>query len=207
MLEAFASLAKPDLGRPGQAWNDPRLLDVAGYSELTSQWAGASFGAGLYRIVSATTGPLLSGLVNDSYPDFAGRAIAFSYDWLGRAFAIDFARKANGEPQILLFEPGTGEALEIPHSLAEFHNQLGELAEPALAHSFFREWSAANRQHLPLPLTSCVGYKVPLFLGGKDRADNLELIDLDVYWSITGQLLKGTASLPAGTTVSEVRRR
>ncbi|WP_434798222.1 T6SS immunity protein Tdi1 domain-containing protein [Terrisporobacter vanillatitrophus] len=33
-----------------------------------------------------------------------------------------------------------------------------------------------------------MGYKVPLFLGGEDDISNLEEIDMEVYWSVTGQL-------------------
>jgi hypothetical protein len=32
---------------------------------------------------------------------------------------------------------------------------------------------------------------VPLFLNGKDDVENLEIIDLDVYISTTGQLFHG----------------
>jgi hypothetical protein len=38
----------------------------------------------------------------------------------------------------------------------------------------------------------CVATKVPFFLGGKDSVENLEIIDLEVYWSLSGQLRNGT---------------
>ena len=41
---------------------------------------------------------------------------------------------------------------------------------------------------LPIIRTGCVGYKVPLFLGGADVLANLEVIDLSVYVEICGQL-------------------
>lgn len=68
------------------------------------------------------------------------------------------------------------------------HEQLDELREPALAGSFFARWALANPELLPLDVTQCAGYKVPLFLGGKDVLENLEVIDLEVYWSLSGQL-------------------
>jgi Domain of unknown function (DUF1851) len=52
----------------------------------------------------------------------------------------------------------------------------------------------------------CVGYQVPLFLGGKDSLENLEITDLDVYWSLSGQLRQGTWVLPPGTAVVQVKR-
>jgi hypothetical protein len=44
------------------------------------------------------------------------------------------------------------------------------------------------------------------YLGGKDSVDNLEVIDLEVYWSLTGQLRDGTPLLPPGTSVRQVKR-
>jgi hypothetical protein len=52
-----------------------------------------------------------------------------------------------------------------------------------------------------------VGYGVPLFLGGQDVVDNLELTDLDVYWSVCGQLRCGAMSLPPGTSINQVSGR
>jgi hypothetical protein len=33
---------------------------------------------------------------------------------------------------------------------------------------------------------------VPLFLGGEDNIDNLELTDMEVYWYIIAQLISKT---------------
>jgi hypothetical protein len=49
--------------------------------------------------------------------------------------------------------------------------------------------------------TQCVGYRKPLFLGGADKLENLELSDLDVYWHLMGQLIAKTKGLPRGTPV------
>ncbi len=103
-----------------------------------------------------------------------------------------------------MIEPGTGQVLEIPFSFQSFHENLDDLREPALAESFFSRWATANRDRVPLDLRACVGYKVPLFLGGPDEVDNLEVIDLGVYWSVCGQLRQGTKKLPPGASVREV---
>jgi hypothetical protein len=50
----------------------------------------------------------------------------------------------------------------------------------------------------------CVGFRSPLFLGGQDSVDNLELTDLDVYWSLSGQLRLATQDLDEGTVIDEV---
>jgi hypothetical protein len=152
------------------------------------------------------TGPRGKAWIAESFPRFASQACPFGYDWLGRQFAVDSERLEGGEPQVLLFEPGTGDVLEIPFSFAGFHEQLDELREPALAGSFFARWAHANPELLPLSAAQCVGYKVPLFMSGKDDLGNLEVVDLDVYWSVSGQLRRGTQTLPRGTSIGQVRQ-
>jgi hypothetical protein len=50
----------------------------------------------------------------------------------------------------------------------DFHEvELVDYANEALAIDFFRDWSARNPQLLPLNPNDCVGYQVPLFLGGE----------------------------------------
>ncbi len=81
-----------------------------------------------------------------------------------------------------------GEALQTPCNLETFHeSELIEFQEEALGLSFYSAWRNAGGG-IP-KYDQCVGYKVPLFLGGIDGVDNLELSDIDVYWSLTGQIL------------------
>lgn len=191
MFERFQSTFGPrrDASEIGTAWSHRQLLDAAGYATLARDFAGASFGGGLYRVHDNETGPQALAFIADAFPEFAQRVCPFGYDWLGRQFAVDSTRVQNGQPQVLLLEPGTGEALEIPVDFAAFHDEeLVEQSDAALASNFFEDWSEANRRSLPLLRSQCVGYKVPLFLGGNDTLDNLEVSDIDVYWTICGQL-------------------
>ena len=185
-------------------WRDSRLMAAAGYSELAERFAGCTFESGLYRLHDAATGPHSSALLAGAFPEFAARACPFAYDWLGRQFALDSLRLEDGEALVLLLEPGTGEALQVPLSFATFHEQLDELREPALAAAFFADWAQANIGHVPLKADECVGYRVPLFLGGQDVVDNLEVSDLGVYWSLCAQLRQGTRDLPTGTSIGSV---
>ena len=99
-----------------------------------------------------------------------------------------------------MFEPGTGEALEIPANLNTFHDDgLLDLGEAALAISFYEKWRSSGGA--APDYDQCIGYRRPLFLGGEDGIDNMEVSDLDVYWHITGQLIQKTRGLPQGTPV------
>ena len=102
-----------------------------------------------------------------------------------------------------MLEPGTGEVLEIPVSVADFHaTELVEQAEAAAAVSFYRLWLSSGGKEPRYD--QCVGYKRPLYLGGIDDLSNLEMCDFDVYWSLAAQLLEAVRELPAGTNVASI---
>ena len=148
------------------------------------RYHGREFGAGRYRVQDSESVAVF-GTVLEMFPAWAGRVVPFGFDWLGRQFAFD-----PGAGQVLLFEPGTGEVLEIPCGFEQFHDEeLVDEPDAALASSFFEEWLAAAGK--APAWGSCIGYRIPLFLGGADRVDNLEEIDLDVYWSVTAQVWLG----------------
>lgn len=202
MFDQFRTLYEataPGTGLPRPAWPGG---PVAGWEELMSSDAGSTFNGGLYRLHDATTGPAADAWVADAFPRHGGQNFCFGYDWLGRQFALDGSRRAGGEPLVMLFEPGSGDAFEIPLTFADFHDEeLIVAADEALSADLFAGWAAANP---PLAPTECAGYRVPLFLGGAHDLANLEVIDLDVYWTISGQLLRGVRRLAPGTTIRQV---
>jgi hypothetical protein len=174
---------------------------VGRFGELS----GASFGGGLYRVHDPGAARTWTQRVEEYFTEHKGRVICFGADRLGRQVALDRARVEDGHHQTLMLEPGTGEALEIPATLASFHlEELVDFGEEALAVSFYDRWRSATDDRLPLKASECVGYDIPLFLGGADEVPNLTRTDMGVYWSICGQLRNGTRNLPAGATISGV---
>lgn len=164
------------------------------------QFGGTSYSGGLYRIIAPSSIAVWAERIEVAFPVYRDRAICFAYDWLGRVFALDRERLEDGRPGVVLLEPGTGQALEIPSNLETFHtDELLEYGEAALAISFHEAWLAAGGS--APRLDQCVGYRKPLFLGGADDFDNLELSDLDVYWHLFGQIIQQTRRLPTGTAV------
>lgn len=82
----------------------------------------------------------------------------------------------------------SGEVLEIPLNIVEFHNEeLIENRERAVVSDFYKEWIEAGGS--TPKYNECVGYKVPLYLGGEDTLSNLDITDVDVYWTIFSQLI------------------
>ena len=184
-------------------WSTARLDSVAGYRQLMDSLAGRSFDHGLYRLHGERSGPAAQTLAAEAFPAMAGRCEVFGFDWLGRQFAVDFDRVVAGAAQVLLLEPGTGQALEVPVDFVSFHTEeLVEFGDAALARKGFTDWMKIHG--VPIPFDQCVGYRVPLFLGGVDGPENMALTDIEVYWTLMGQVRAGTRDLPPGTRVDGV---
>ena len=91
-------------------------------------------------------------------------------------------------------------------SFLDFHNsELVDQRAAVVASTFFNEWLAANPDALPLGPDRCVGYRVPLFLGGRDELANLEETDLGSDLSLSAQLLAQTRGSAPGTSISRIR--
>jgi len=121
----------------------------------------------------------------------------FAYDWLGRQFAL--FEKA----MILQFSAGVLEWVEIPADIKTFHNEiLLDLAEPALAVNFYNAWLESGGK--PPRYSECVGYKRPLFLGGDDWVENLEVIDMDVYWTVTAPMIAKARRVGVGGLIGKI---
>jgi len=152
--------------------------------EFLKAYSGGSFLNGLYRIHKAADIAKWTEIVRKAFPKFKGKIIVFGFDWLGRNFAIDIERNV-----VLLFEPGTGEMFNTEVDFMVFHNkEISESHDACLASSFFKDWYEANNNYV-LKHHQCAGYKVPLFLNGKDTVENLEVSDMEVYWEIMMPLM------------------
>lgn len=174
-----------------------------GFEELLEAFGGQSFSKGLYRIHTAASAKKWNSIVTEAFPEFEGRITCFGYDWLGRQFTLDNQRVENGQQQVLMFEPGTGETLEIPCNIVQFHEEeIPEYNDSCLASDFFKEWVSKNKNEIKI--SECVGYKTMLFLGGEDTIQNLKKGDMDVYWSICSQLILKTKGLPEGTVIKNL---
>lgn len=155
------------------------------YSTFISMLGGKMFGEGLFCSFAQNNVNKWIAIVTRAYPDFAQKFKLFGHDWLGRCFGIDL-RDETFE-NVLMFEIGTNEVLEIPCKLEDFLNEEIPLySDACLAESFFHNW--LNQSQEKLKYGRCVGYKVPLFLGGNDDIDNLENSDMEVYWEILTQV-------------------
>lgn len=157
---------------------------ASGFTELLTRCGGGSFRNGLYRLHTPEGICKWTAIILDSFPEYQGRVTCFGYDWLGRHFALDRNHLVDQQAQVLLFDPGFCEVLEIPCSFDKFHRaELPDYSDDALAAPFYERWLSSGGR--PPSITECVGYRIPPKLGGIDDISNLELIDMDVYWTLS----------------------
>ena len=155
------------------------------YKDFIIQLGGKIFGKGLFNSFSEDNVEKWTEIVNEAYPEFQNTFKIFGYDWLGRCFGIDLRKNTYGN--VLMFEIGTNDVLEIPCAFEQFLNEEIPLyADACLAKSFFDEWM--NNFGKEIVYGRCAGYKVPLFLGGEDNVNNLDDSDMEVYWSVITQI-------------------
>ncbi|TIO10575.1 T6SS immunity protein Tdi1 domain-containing protein [Mesorhizobium sp.] len=201
MFEIFRQNFAVDARLPSDGDDVSQDTRVAGLNELFASFGGASFKQGLYRIIRAQDMAAWNARVSLGFPEFSERITCFGYDWQGSAFAVDKQRLEQGEPGVLMFEPGTGKALKIPANIQTFHEvQVIQNADAALAANIYADWREAGGAEPAY--AQCIGYKRPLFLSGEDAIENMELSDLEVYWHLMGQLIAKVKGLPPGTPVN-----
>jgi hypothetical protein len=203
----FEKRFTPDGGRLSSSGDLSPLQGFAscatGLTDFMKRYAGQSLNRGLYRVHPVELLDRWTANVLEAFPAFRSRILCFGYDWLGRHFALDRGRLTSGQCEVVMLEPGTGQALEIPAGLAQFHDvELVEHTNEALASDFHESWLASGGQ--PPGMDQCVGYKKPLFLGGSDTIDNLELSDMEVYWSVCAQLISQIRHMPDGTIIRDI---
>jgi len=182
-------------------YNDVKLCAEA--NGALKMLSGKTFDNGIYRILTDSQKREIDAQIELAFPEFSGRISSFAADWLGRIFAEDSQRFENGGKGIVMFEPGTAQALEIPCDIELFHDdELINYREEALASSFYEEWLKSGGV-APNSL-ECIGYDVPLYLNGADGIGNLRLSNLEVYWHLSSQLIRRAKGLPAGTAIGNI---
>jgi hypothetical protein len=150
-------------------------------------YCGRSFNSGLVRFHDSVSGPLYRGHMLTAFPELAQLGIdVLAFDWMGRQVLT-----RAGTETLLLADPAIGEVGEF-FEVGEFSQALRiDAASRAFEGELYAAWRAAvGAGERPIAFTDGVQYAVPLFLGGEASVTNLDLIDLDVMWTITAQLIQ-----------------
>jgi hypothetical protein len=188
VLARFATTFVPDeaTGFPGWGSSDTLELlgrDVPDYTRFMAAYGRPSFDAGLLRFVgnrglSASEWNGADGW-RQMWPG-RSRMVVFAYDWLGRQYALDTARRDGDEPLVTLLDPADGAALESDFTFLAFIEGLcGELGVSLLSKELHAAWRRIGGR--APGVRECVCFKHPLRLGGKQSVANMELGDMAVH--------------------------
>jgi len=187
-------------GHRGSPWLEQTAKDHPDFLQLVDKFGGCVFEQGLYRIYLPEACETWSLAAGEAFPEFRGKLAIFGQDWQGNQFGI----QAAGPSTVLLLQIGSGQAFEVAETLQQAHEvEFVEFADEVLSIRLWQEWPASGGA-IP-KLNQCVGLINPLFLGGLNIVENLQLCDTEVYWDITRQLLAQARISPPGTMIAHIR--
>lgn len=153
------------------------------YDSFLEKFGGMQFAQGLFNVFNISDLDKWSQIVFGVYPQYYNNVKLFGYDWLGRVFGMSTIKRA-----VYIFEIGTLDALEVPCSFLEFLNdEIPYHHDACFASAFFEEW---KKLYQTPKYGRCIGYKVPLFLGGSDVIENMEDSNMEVYWYLLSEISK-----------------
>jgi len=118
------------------------------------------------------------------------------------AFGDVFLRDEAGH--IHLLDLMSGEFKQVAVSQEEFDRLCDDREQRRIWFIGFLAMEL-RKLHGDLPARKCWSCEVPLSLGGSLEASNFQPCDIQVHYSMLGQLHQQTKHLPAGTKISDVR--
>jgi hypothetical protein len=97
-----------------------------------------------------------------------------------------------------------GQFSVVSDSVKEFQEKLHD---PEIVAKWFLPEVVETNMAIGMTLGAkeCYGMGIPAFLSGKLEPDNIEPIDVYVYYSVTGQLLNQVKDLPPGTKIDKIK--
>jgi len=168
--------------------------------QLLDLFGGATFNNGLYRIHSFGSSVQWALIIAEYFGQYRNKIYPFGFDWMGRQFCL-----STSSDILFMFDPATGESFELRQALTLLHdedfvNDTDDMLSINLFNKALTFYKIDN-----IGYNECLGYKVPLFLGGKDDIENYELQDIEVYWHIENQLYNKVKDMPEGTKIGNIK--
>ncbi len=159
---------------------------------------------GLYTIVTRDEASRLTKLAESIFPMASGKIAVYAVDWMGRLFATDTSTPDSiGAATVACFDFAEPSSFTTQANFEDFHNVVAiDMMAELFNMEQFTQWTSKNAP--PNDETSCIGYKVPLFLGGQDNQDNMERMDRSVYLHMLSELWSSATNLPSGSVVNQI---
>ena len=171
---------------------------------VISELGGKVFNNGLYRVFPAEQIEMRTRELLMQFPRAKEIAIVFGCDWEGRYFTTSLDDMIDGHATTMLVSFDTNEVFCIDRTLIDFHNlELTGNPDASLDYPLYQEWRKTDSE--PIDMNECIGFKVPLCLGGQDTVENLGRTDLSVCRDLTAQIWVAIHDLPEGASVDQFR--
>lgn len=179
-LSAFA-LTKAKTGGP------PAIHDRLAAKFIKSLPFGV-YNRGLYALLNTSESAAATERISKVFPTAAGNVSAFAADWMGRVFALDATMPdETGSATVACFDLAEPSSFTTEANFIDFHNRTAvEMTAGLFNLNQFEEWTTSNQP--PEDGSTCIGYKVPLFLNGPDSVNNMESTDRLIYWQIVSEM-------------------
>lgn len=152
------------------------------YKDFLRQFGGRSFGNGLFNVFPPEAIAEWTQTVRDAFPWIESSFQIFGYDWLGRIRALAYSPK--GIEVVLTFDVGADTVDWIPADFAAWlEREVPDRTNRCLNDKLYRKWVRKTLQPIE-NTTDCISLKFPLDYSGKMELENMELSDMDVYWTV-----------------------
>ncbi|WP_180537307.1 hypothetical protein [Micrococcus luteus] len=159
--------------------------------------AGRVHNHGLFRFLDADGAARASRHLAVAFGEATGDAVPVIVDWLGRYVTVE----EDDGPALVSYDVARGER----ERLSGFDSGLEQLLTTGVALDLFddadrrRTFEALGVDRLR-PGT-CMGVKVPPFLGGAEEPENREVDSLETHWMWHGTLYAQLRDMPEGTRI------
>jgi len=116
----------------------------------------------------------------------------------GDAFVLDVR-----DETVHFLNVSAGKVFQIAQTREAFKTLLDDTAfvEEYLCPYFIEHLRARG---MVLKRNEIYSYRLPLSLGGEVSADNIDMVDAEVHFSIAGQIARQIADLPEGTPIAKL---
>ena len=170
-------------------------------SSLLKMYEGSTFNEGMFKIHTLGSSFFWTEIVTTFFNQYKNSCYCFGFDWMGRQFAY---HDKDGKTKILMFDCSTAEVFEIEQTIDVFFDEdLVDYINETLDTETFYAFKELNKIK-NLSFKNCISYITPLFLGGEDNLQNLEVIDMEVNWEVNYQVYCKIKDLPDQTLIKSI---
>jgi hypothetical protein len=162
---------------------------------------GSCINSGLYRLHTFGSSVQWSLIIGQCFKTHKNKIYPFGFDWMGRQFCMSI----DNNNLLFMFDIATAEYFELQQKLELLHDDdfINDM-ENMLANDIFTQ--VLKHSNLKsIGYNECLGYKMPLFMGGNDVVENYQLIDIEVYWETQYQLYEKVKNLPVGIIIKSIK--